>query len=454
MYKKLSYLFIIALVLILGVFVAFISIVNFYLSSQGFRDFLSEKITRVIQVDGKFSPIHIQGNALSAEKYLGYGEPSSPIKQIDATSIECQLLLRKIFSRLIYIKQLKVDHLRVDFKKQDFQHPNSSISATPSSNPVEKRPLKESILTQFIPTKVELGQITIKSSTVSWPQDIAGGGKLENSSFELNKSEGTDMWIGQGSGGNLYMGSYPPFKLKELLFKLFSDHCYIQRLVLLHDLHGQVEISGEWSWKNREKNIEINLTALPLPLFIPPSWKGKINGNIYGKTFLTQSKASETSLEGTIHLENGVIGDLPLFASLALFGTKESVPLDLAKANLYVTKNKTQLNHIELEAKGKIKLEGQIEIDGDQIRGELLTGINPEQLKLIPGAKQKVFVQEKEGYQWTTVNITGSVEDPKEDLTPRITAAATSTLKENAGQILQSALDFLKKIQNQKPSSQ
>ncbi|WP_238523483.1 hypothetical protein [Candidatus Methylacidiphilum infernorum] len=448
MYKKLPYVLLIALFLGLGIIiVAFLSIINFYLSSQGFRDFLSQKIQNVIQVKGQFSPIYIQGNSLSAQKYQGYGEPSSPIKEIEASSIDCQLLLRKLFSRLLYIQELKVENLQVQFKEQDLTTQPSSPSLVPPSTLKEKEEKTAPFYKNFVPRKVEWGRIIIQNSLIRWPKSIAGGGRLENAALELDKSEGTDMWIGRGTGGNLYISSYPPFKVKELFFKLFSDHCYIQRLVLLNEQKGEVELSGRWNWENKEKNIEIHLKALPLPLFLPPSWKGKIDGNLYGKTFLCESRSMETSLEGEIHLENGLIGELPLLASLALFGTKNTVPLDLAKADLFVSKSKTEFNHITLEARGKMKLEGQVEIEGDQIRGQLLAGLNPKQLELLPGAKQKVFVQEKEGYQWTTVNISGSVEDPKEDLTPRLTAAAAAALKESASQILKSTLDFLKKIQ-------
>ncbi|KIE57834.1 hypothetical protein A946_10985 [Methylacidiphilum kamchatkense Kam1] len=454
MYKNLAYLVVILSLLFVGLIVSFFSIIDGYIASQGFRTFLSQKITEAIQVEGSFEPLHLQGNLLLTDKYTGRGKPSSPIESIVGSNIECQLLLRKIFSGFWYIELLNVNNLEVVFKEQlpkelSTGSPNLSLA---SYNETDS-PHKEAFYKNLIPTKVELKRVVINNCTLKWPKQIVGGGKLDSMSVELLKSSGTDMWTAQGKGGHLTFGSLDPLTIKELFLKIFSDGLYISKFVVVSQPHGRIEANGEWKWASKEKNMELTLDSLPLPLFLPASWKGKIDGDINGKTFLSQSPTMETSLEGTIYLKNGVIEALPLLASLALLGTTNRLPIDIGKANLFVSKSKTELSNIEMECKGKIRIEGQIEVIGDQIYGKLFTGINPEQLAFMPGAKEKVFSQEKNGYQWTTVNISGSLQNPKEDLSPRLTAAATQTIKESAGQIIQSALDFIKKIQKKSPSN-
>jgi hypothetical protein len=68
----------------------------------------------------------------------------------------------------------------------------------------------------------------------------------------------------------------------------------------------------------------------------------------------------------------------------------------------------------------------------DELSGRLRVGVVPGLLSLIPGAEEKVFSAEnnggKLGLLWCNVNLSGTLNSPREDLSARLIAAAKDRL--------------------------
>src|SRR5690606_34891189 len=74
---------------------------------------------------------------------------------------------------------------------------------------------------------------------------------------------------------------------------------------------------------------------------------------------------------------------------------------------------------------GLIRIEGMLRLERDKsIDGRFRLGLTPGTLASIPGAETKVFLPGERGVLWTPLHITGTLDDPKEDLTDRLIAAA------------------------------
>lgn len=55
-------------------------------------------------------------------------------------------------------------------------------------------------------------------------------------------------------------------------------------------------------------------------------------------------------------------------------------------------------------------------------------GATDEVLSAIPGAREKVFTESRDGYLWTSMNVSGPMKHPHEDLHDRLVAAAQEQL--------------------------
>jgi hypothetical protein len=59
-------------------------------------------------------------------------------------------------------------------------------------------------------------------------------------------------------------------------------------------------------------------------------------------------------------------------------------------------------------------------------------GVTPSSLQWLPGSQERVFTVSRDGYLWSPVRISGLAAKPKEDLSPRLAAAAKSALFDTA----------------------
>jgi hypothetical protein len=92
---------------------------------------------------------------------------------------------------------------------------------------------------------------------------------------------------------------------------------------------------------------------------------------------------------------------------------------------------KVEVRNIAVEDKGKFRIEGSLSIQEKSLGGALRLGVAREYLEWLPNAEE-VFPNEKAGYLWTTVHLSGTTDKPEQDLSPRIVDA----LKESPGAFL------------------
>jgi hypothetical protein len=97
---------------------------------------------------------------------------------------------------------------------------------------------------------------------------------------------------------------------------------------------------------------------------------------------------------------------------------------DTATCRYRITGGVTSLRAIKIRSRGLLGIEGDLAIEGEQLDGNLMVGVSRETLGGIPGAEAKVFTIERDGLLWTPVRVTGTIDEPKEDLTRRIVDAA------------------------------
>jgi hypothetical protein len=55
-------------------------------------------------------------------------------------------------------------------------------------------------------------------------------------------------------------------------------------------------------------------------------------------------------------------------------------------------------------------------------------GLDPNTLKLLPGARETLFAATRNGWYWSPVQLSGTLSDPKENLSPRLAACLASAV--------------------------
>ena len=137
---------------------------------------------------------------------------------------------------------------------------------------------------------------------------------------------------------------------------------------------------------------------------------------------------------------------LPLLDKISAYAnTSRFRRLSLNEASLDFEKigENIKLTNIVLSSEGLVRVEGVMEIEGNQIlKGDLRIGITPGTLAHIPGAETKVFQRGDLGLLWTPLNVSGTLDAPQEDLSDRLVAAAKERMFELLPGIGEYALKF------------
>ncbi len=98
---------------------------------------------------------------------------------------------------------------------------------------------------------------------------------------------------------------------------------------------------------------------------------------------------------------------------------------------------------IAVEDKDKFRIEGLVWVREKSASGQIRLGVPREYLEWLPHAEE-VFANERGGYLWTTVHWSGTIEQPQQDLSPRIIDALQESPGAFLGLIFRQVSEWLK----------
>jgi hypothetical protein len=105
------------------------------------------------------------------------------------------------------------------------------------------------------------------------------------------------------------------------------------------------------------------------------------------------------------------------------------------------------LRNLVIASSGLMRLEGALRMDPqERLDGRFRLGIVPGVLARIPGAESVVFSPGERGLLWTDLRITGTRDDPEEDLSKRLVEAAGLRMFEVLPETGERVLKFTKEV--------
>lgn len=289
----------------------------------------------------------------------------------------------------------------------------------------------------FLPDRVYLKRVWSDPADVTWHMRGEKGGLFRTRLLITPHGRDFDY---RATGGTLKNALIPDLPLRE-------THVLITKtLFTLYHLElgsGDGAIHGEGTAETRDKkrvDFKVKWDKLPMREWLPARWKSNIAGTAAGNLHWTGDgyKLETAKIDGTLRVSGGRVSGLKFLEELAAVTKRkdfEQLQLTECAAELTWDKGKGELKKIALEDKGKFRLEGAVSINGQLLGGAIQLGLAREYLEWMPNAKE-VFPRQRDGYLWTTVHLSGTLDAPKQDLSPRLLAA----LKESPGAFLGAAL--------------
>jgi hypothetical protein len=423
------------LVIATGAAVFFSPLLTRYVEGDAFRVAMEEETAKGLHFpQARYSPIRRTGSVTAQSDTFKADNGQKAMKSLDAHGITA-----KFDPSGVFLRQWRFTDVRVQSGDVEIQ----IYKANPEAVPVKPW------FAIFLPNRVYLEKIESERANITWRFRDERAGFFEIQL--LITPNGRDFEY-VATGGRLKMAPIPDLDLRR-------THILITKTLLtLYDLDLATDSRSDESIRvqghaglGQDKSIDVkgNFNSVPIRQWLPAEWKGRLKGGAFGDIHWAgkDPKLESSSGEGSLRIQNGRIEDVPLLNKLAELAQKKSFErLDLNECSLGFAWRYPEIDikDITIEEKDKFRLEGEISIKRRLLRGTIRLGLTREYLDWLPNPEE-VFSRRSSGYLWTDVHLSGTIDEPRQDLSQRIMELFKESPGAYLGLMFRQFGDWLKK---------
>ena len=231
-------------------------------------------------------------------------------------------------------------------------------------------------------------------------------------------------------GGTFKTPMTPLLNVEHIHLLVRKPRLYCPTLILGDDPahpEQQVRVEGEAGLqKDRDIKLKADVVSLNVSPWVPEKMRENILGHFSGHFDYTSTGTGlETAkAQGNLVLNEGVIHDLKTIRTF-IAATQSPDPGDLklivCQTDVRMEKGGISLENLMVESEGVFCLNGTIKMAKDKtLSGELHLGLTSPYLKWLPNAETTIFTRAKDGYHFTTIQLSGTSQKPKQDLSARV----------------------------------
>ena len=389
-----------------------------YLHSEGFRKFLSVEVSKAVKVVGSFSSFRWDGLAVETERFEATGE--GMIVSVRADQIGTEVGFGALGKGAWELKQTRVSRVEVGL---DFTRKEEPSPTLPDE--VAKKVKKKQ--SGWLPSEVELESITIGELAIR-AKTIEGDVAARGMRVRLEPLAAKGAYEGEITGGTIDPAKawLPPIRLEKVRGSFRDGSAFITSADLRAWDSGRIDAFGEWDSKTGTYAFEGDLDGVKCDELLTKNWARRFTGDV-SSTFSVNNISGKMAMNGELTVRNGTLTALPMLDALAAYADTRRfrmIQLSDARTKWRYSDGGYWFTDFVMASEGLIRLEGDFSIKGKAIDGLFRLGLVPGTLASIPGAETDVFLPGERGLLWAPIRITGTLDDPKEDLTDRLIMAA------------------------------
>ncbi len=418
-----------------------------YLHSEGFRRLLSEEASRTLGISGSFASFRWDGLQVETPSFEASGE--GQIRSIRADKLHTEIGLGRVTRGVWEVRGSNVGRIEATIDAR------SRANATPPPVATTPGPNSEAKKNGWLPSEVDLDGLTIQSMSVRALTN-SGEAAISDMQVEVKQAETKSAYRATIDGGRVSLPwkMVPTIELDRVKLRYQDGQAFITDATAQVAGSGRVQADGEWSQASGSYGLQGSLSDVPCADLLNADWAKRLTGKV-DSTFSVVSHGKGPRLEGHLVVKDGVLTALPVLDSLAAYAdTRRFRVLQLSEAQTdwKWEDGVTTLSRFVLATEGLVRLEGQLVVGKNgELDGNFRLGLAPGTLANIPGAETDVFLPAEKGLLWTPLRITGTLDDPKEDLTDRLIAAAGLRMFDVLPATGEKALKFTKSVIDEAP---
>ena len=405
-----------------------------YVESDAFRAELEKQTAKGLHFPaGIYSPIRRTGFLSAASDGFRAENGRKALTMMDAHGITAS------FNPLgVFLRRWQLDAVHIDGGEVGIQ------TYEPKPEPSPSKPWYH----VFLPDRVYLVRVWSEPADVTWKLRNEKGGFF--GTRLLITPHGRDFEY-RATGGTMKGPLIPDLPLRHTHLLITKTLLTLYTLDLAPGPESDGFIQAEGTAGTREDksvDFKVKFGKVPVREWLPESWDDHVSGLAAGEVRWhgKNPKLEESQLQGSFRVEGGRVRRLPFLEKLSSITGKKSIEqLELSECSAEVDWHspKIEIKNIAVEDKGKFRIEGSISIRDKSLGGAIQLGVAREYLEWLPQAEE-VFPKEKGGYLWATVHLSGTVEKPEQDLSPRIIEAFKESPGAFLGLIFRQVGDWLK----------
>jgi hypothetical protein len=384
-----------------------------YVEGDSFRHALEMETAKGLHFEaGQYAPIYRIGFLAAETAQFRAAKGRKTLTDIDAHDITV-----KFNPWGVFLRRWQLDDVHIQSGEAGIQ------TYEPKPEPSPAKPW----FAIFLPNRVYLKQVRSEPADVTWRFLGEKGGFF--GTRLLITPNGRDFEY-RATGGTFKLALVPDLQLRTTHLYVNHDVMKIYNLDLVStgenaSVAGTIHAHGEAQLKgNKSIQADANFASLPLSQWASGSWKNHVSGTASGEVHYRSEnmQAESSSGHASLRVDGGRIVRLPFLEKLATITGKrslETLALDACALDLDWRYPHIELKNIAFEDKGKLRIEGAISLQQSALSGALRLGVAREYLVWLP-RPDEIFPHEEGGYLWTTIHLSGTLQEPKQDLSPRI----------------------------------
>ena len=406
-----------------------------YLYSDGFRQFLSVKTSEAVGVDGKFTPFRWDGLAVDTDAFEGSG--NGAIRSLRVEGLHTEVTLGGVIRGVWEIRNSRMQRLNISLDARDRgrAYPIKEFSPPPARK------------SGWLPQKVELQGLDVRELMVKAMLDT-GPLSVDRVCVRVNQAETKGAYKVMMTDGaiRLPLSWVPELRLKQASLHYQDGTVFIDRSTAEAWKDGRLELtSGQWELATGCYALGGMMSGMNCGDVFNEDWAKRCSGEMSSR-FKWDNHDGAWVASGNLTIQNGILTALPVLDMLEAYADTRKfreIKLSEAHTNWQWRDDEIRFTKLVLGCKDLVWLEGDLLIHGRDLDGNFRLGLAPGTLASIPGAETKVFKADANGFMWAPLRITGTLDDPQEDLTGRLKDAAGQRMfeiiPETGEQVLKSA---------------
>ena len=380
--------------------------VGSYVRSDSFRALIAEATGAAFDATAGFEPLRWNGSSVYSESAKLEGKSGTTLNKMEARQLRAEVNWRAAFSGVWRVDEISLARLDGEW----IPGPKSSRAAESRS---PRNPTSPAGMAALLPHRFELGILKIGAASLAF-----GGVKVADTALSI-KPDGAG-WLFQGTGGELRLPWPPVLAISSFHAREQGGDYFLTEGNLRLGENGKVSASGESSGNGK---LRVTWEGVKTADVLTGEWRRRLDGVLSGNALV----AFPGHAAGAFQLRDGRLEGVPLLATVADFTGNPSfrrMPLQEISGDFTYENGLLKIKNYSAESKGLFRLEGTVTIgQRGELEGHFQIGVTPQTLQWLPGSRERVFVNARNGYVWTDLTVGGTLEHPTENLSPRLATA-------------------------------